>query len=334
MAIILKDGVVWEIKGKTSDWNPVYKKALLNYLNCLYPLFAKAKDVSEFEFICTLLRVRGLEDSGWDPWVNTVNAMESLMRLKEKINDFETTRHLFLWLYGHIVEASEPYEIVSNLINIIEGNRFVVINFPDKKKGNYKLPQSPSDKISELIKRAKIIGMPDSVFPFRDVFDRKLRNAIFHSDYVLYGDEVRLPGGYGTKYSHAEVDSLINKSLAYFESFKNLMSSFVKSYEEPNVISINPKCSPDPEEKAITIIRKGQGVVGLKDNWTEEEIKMGKVPFLIGRFMRYENEMLDRSRYLTVLPENRIDKFNKLLGILPKFIRKKIVKLAEGKRWF
>lgn len=30
-------------------------------------LFNNAKDADEFEYACTLLRVRGVEDFGWDP---------------------------------------------------------------------------------------------------------------------------------------------------------------------------------------------------------------------------------------------------------------------------
>lgn len=48
-----------------------------------------------------------------------------------KIRDFETQRYLFLWLYGHIIEASEPYEIAANLITIIDGERFNINNFKE-----------------------------------------------------------------------------------------------------------------------------------------------------------------------------------------------------------
>jgi hypothetical protein len=34
-------------------------------------LFAQAKAADEFEYACALLRVRGVEDYGWDPLVGT-----------------------------------------------------------------------------------------------------------------------------------------------------------------------------------------------------------------------------------------------------------------------
>ena len=330
----VKEGRKWSIVGNVRGWNAVYKDATIRYLNSFDPLFEKAKDISEFEFINTLIRVRGLQDAGWDPWENTVKAFDCLTKLEKRIKDFETIRHLFLWLYGHIVEASEPYEIIANLMNIIEGKRFIIRNFPDKQMGKYSKPQTPSEKIEHLTNMAYKIKMPDSIFPFTDVFDRELRNAIFHSDYSLHGGEVRLSRGYGKIYTHEEIQSLINKGLAYFEAFKNLMTLHIRSYQVPKVISVHPEFSKDSDEKAITIIRTGYGLVGLKDNLTPEELKKGKIPFRTGRFFRYETKMLDKDPALTVLPLNRIEKFNRMLKLLPKFIRRRIVKIAEKQKWF
>jgi len=333
MAILVRnESGIWEIRGKTKD-PLIYRNSVEKYLNCFDPLFEKAKNKSEFEFIFTLFRFRGLQDAGWDPWENTLEAFDRLTRLKMKIRDFKTIRHLFLWLYGHIVEASEPYETVANLINIIDGKRFTGTNFPPKKIGKYIVPKSPSEKIDTLIKMATKINMSDSVFPFQDVFDRELRNAIFHSDYVLYGNEVRLPK-VGTKvYSHDEIQSLINKALAYFATFKNLISIHIKSYQSPKVISVHPEFDSDPRVKAKTIIRKGYGLAGLKDNWTIDELKKGEEIFRMGKFFKYEIEMLNKNPMLAVLPPNRIEKVNKVLKFLPKFLSRKILRILEKKKW-
>lgn len=324
----------WEIKGKTKGWNPVYRDSLPKYSRCLGPLFEKARNKSEFEFICTLLRVRGVQDAGWDPWDTFLKIFDSLTRSAKKIRDFQTQRHLFLWLYGHIVEASEPYEIVANLITIIDGGRFNINNFPDTQRGKYKKPQSPSEKIDKLVKIANKINMSDSIFPFQDVFDRELRNAIFHSDYALYRGEVRLPKGYGKVYSHGEIQTLINKALAHLNALKNLISGYIRSCQSPKIIPVHPEFSKVPQEQAITIVRKGYGLVGLKDNWSIDELKRGRIPFRIGRFLKYERNMLDKDPTLAVLPRNRIEKVNKILKILPKFLSRKIVKIAEKHKYF
>lgn len=46
----------------------------------------------------------------------------------------------------------------------------------------------------------------------------------------------------------------------------------------------------------------------------------------IGRFRKYELDILNKKRSLTSLPTDRIKKVNKILRILPKLIRKYIVK--------
>lgn len=172
--------------------------------------------------------------------------------------------------------------------------------------------------------------------PFHDVFDRELRNAIFHSDYSLYGGELRLTGaklGVERVYKHDELSVLFNKALAYFETFKILMSTYISSYQIPKIIPVHPDFSNDPEEEAVTIIRKGYGLVGLKDNWTLEQIKRGKIPFRMGRFLRYEVRMLDKNPILAVLPPNRIKRINSILRFLPNFWRKEIIKFIEKRNW-
>jgi hypothetical protein len=47
----------------------------------LHDLFEAAKEGDEFEFACTLLRVRGTEDVGWDPFVETSRLVEDLTAL-------------------------------------------------------------------------------------------------------------------------------------------------------------------------------------------------------------------------------------------------------------
>ncbi len=91
-----------------------YREALERYLNRFDLAFSAALQRSEFEFICCLLRVRGLQGPGWDPYKTTLRAISALVELHEKHNDGEAARHLGLWVYGHTVEASEPYELLAN----------------------------------------------------------------------------------------------------------------------------------------------------------------------------------------------------------------------------
>ena len=265
-----KDGN-WEWEPTRKHINPVYKEALVKYLNNLDPLFNKAKEKCEFEFVLSLLRIKGIEDPGWDTYENTQEVFRCMSYLKTKIKDFNTIRHVYLWLYGHIVEASVPYEILANLINAISGKRFIIDNFPDKARGKHTIPLLPAEKIDKLKEMAAQANINWFVLPLEDFFDRELRNAIFHSDYTLYEGEVRIRKPIKV-YSTDEISSLINKALAYHEAFSSLYLIHIGLYQEPKRIPVHPAFSRDPGEEALTIIRKGYGLIGIKDNWTNPSL--------------------------------------------------------------
>lgn len=73
--------------------------------------------------------------------------------------------------------------------------------------------------------------------------------------------------------------------------------------------------------------------MGIKDNWTSEQIKQGHIPFIMGRYLRYEGKMLEKDPRLTILPPNRIKRINMFLKIIPEFLRKKVVPLIEKTGW-
>src|SRR6266853_2588101 len=149
----------------------VFNESVLQYLNSFDLAFRSAKSACEFEFVHTLLGVKGMMDSNWDPFETTRRAIPAVVKLYDKIEDFETERHLALWTYGHIVEASEPYERLANLIAVSQGERFKVCRFPPHKNGR---PQSPGEKIRNLEEQAKTAGIPSVVNPLKELWDREL----------------------------------------------------------------------------------------------------------------------------------------------------------------
>jgi hypothetical protein len=59
----------------------------------------------------------------------------------------------------------------------------------------------------------------------REIWDRELRNAIFHSDYSVHGAEVRFKkDGYPQVYGHEQITTLVNRALAYFDALRFLGS--------------------------------------------------------------------------------------------------------------
>jgi len=290
------DAGVWQYVGGRlpSRWDPAYAESVVRYLTALDAAFTRARHACEFEFLCALLRVRGVKSPGWDPYEATTRMFKNLVGLSNKIRDFELRRHLHLWLYGHMVEASEPYELLANLISISTGGRYHYTWFPPKWGQR---PQSPGEKIQSIAEMAATAGMAQVVEPVKEIWDRDLRNAIFHSDYALYGTEVRILSPV-RRYMHEDIMTLLNRALAYFESIRNLHRMHIAAYDAPRVIDVHPEFSEDPEEKAVVIVREGHGAVGLKDNWTPEQLRAGKIPFCIGQFYPDESQALSRDLVL------------------------------------
>src|SRR5436305_582137 len=114
--------------------NVDFVEALPRYMTALDPAFIQARERSEFQFLLCLLRIRGVKDAGWEPYETTCRAVTSVCAVHRQVEDYEAKQHLALWLYGHILEASEPYELLANLIAVAGGDGFRLERFPVPKK--------------------------------------------------------------------------------------------------------------------------------------------------------------------------------------------------------
>lgn len=292
---------------QTGDWQVVasdeererrhdYVDALPRYLNCFEPLFSRARNSDEFQFILALLGIHSLQDAGWVPYESTLAGIRSATDLHNRTDDPVAARHLKLWIYGHIVEASAPYDLLANTIQIARGERARSTWFP----GGDGRPLSPGTKINALGAWAQADGHSDVGQLLGEMWDRELRNAIFHADYALQGAEVRLPQA-GNLRTGDQVEELAGKATAYHEAVSGLRRFHLRSYTEPKRISA-ASFSPDPNEQAIVIVRKGEGATGLKDAYTADEIAAGKITFRYATLFPGEREMLEADHDLAVLP--------------------------------
>jgi hypothetical protein len=282
----------------------IHDEALARYLTAFDPAFTRAKEECEFEFILTLLRVRGVQDAGWDPFDSTRDAIAAVRRTGNKISrrprNFVGARHLQLWLYGHIVEASEPYEILANLIDIAAGGQFIAWRFPDENGR----PVAVGRKIRAIDEAAAAAGVQQVTNPLHEVYDRPLRNAVFHADYSLHGGEVRLPRD-ATRYTHEQIMERVNQALAYFDALTILFDTQIRSYDTPRRIPVSPTFAQGAREDATVISRRGHGLVGLKHSLTDAELNAGGITWRIGIFTGGEIARLNADQQLALLPERR-----------------------------
>ena len=213
-------------------------------------------------------------------------------------------RHLALWLYGHIVEAFEPYELIANLLEVAGGGHYNwgQTNFPPKLSG---APRSPGEKIQALKNVAVKVGFPDVVVPLEEAWDRDVRNAVFHADYALYGDELRLMGPPPKVVSRDRRLVLIDRALAYQSSLDTVFRVYVGGYTQPRRIRSSEHFDGPPGLEWIVIVRGGHGAAGVKDAWATYDEETRRIPLRIGRFYEDEIVLLNQDPSLAMLPRRQ-----------------------------
>ena len=291
------DTGAWKIEATAEERKrkPDYLEALPRYLTSFDPMFAKAKD-QEAQFILALLGIYGFQSAGWVPYDTTIAAVQSVTRLHNETNDRGAAQHLKLWIYGHIVEAAAPYDLLANVIQVGREKPARRTWFP---AGNGP-PVSPGKKIETIGEWASQDGNAEVGKLLGQIWDRELRNAIFHADYALDGAEVHLPGGGGFR-TGDEIEELSGKATAYHDAVAGLRSFHLHSYTEPKRIPAGA-ISADPDEELVVIVREGDGAVGLKDGFTPEELAAGAIRFRYAKVSLDEVELLEDDPQLAKLP--------------------------------
>jgi len=190
----------------------------------------------------------GRQEAGWDPYETTMRAVPAMQRLHALIPAgdewYETSRHLALWTYLHALEASEPYAKLADLLDVANGGSTYVLRFPDVPYGRARSggtrttrPQRHDEKVKELRRLASAADLSNVLGPLDEVWDRDLRNAVFHADYSIHGAETRIPR-IDRSYTHDEIQTLVNQGLASHEALALLRRMYRRSYAEPVTLPI------------------------------------------------------------------------------------------------
>jgi len=203
--------------------NAEFSRRVRRFADILNPLFAQQNTNSTstlFEQVCTLVRAGGLKDTGWDSYSESKSLLDDLSRLMTRVendNAFlnweDTQARLALLSYGHMIEMNLPYELIVNLLRVRCGEQYcmepfahlgrkVIRNINGVKYVVDVVPASPLSKMKEIQKWADKCGMSDVGVALSGIYDNVIRNAFFHSDYVIHNKSMRLLAA--SRYSSAE----------------------------------------------------------------------------------------------------------------------------------
>jgi hypothetical protein len=255
--LIRDENGTWRWESPPPDTtNTEYAKVMPIYFTAYDRLFIAAKKRSEFEFLYAI--VEFVENSNQDPFETTKRTFREMLKLHDQAEGF-AANVLSLWLYGHMVEASYPYQVVGDLASIAAGQQHQLHVFPPNDKGE---EMGPGPKITQIEEILKPLRMKACVKPMREAWHSNLRNALFHSNYALIGSDIFLPEK-GIMMPFEDAMKRVNRAIASFNAFEGVLNAHRSFYPESIKIEVPIGRARYPNERATVVVREGYGPVAL-----------------------------------------------------------------------
>jgi hypothetical protein len=214
------------------------EEARARYISLMAPLFLPESptDPDIIQLFASLLRVSGMEETGWDPYTESRGMLDDLNRLMQipLPEDRFPDRNLTTWRIGilfylHIVEMSAPYELITNLLRYrlkkgYSPNPFYDFLNKDERKRAAKVGLFPHKKI-EIISRLGRESDLNLDEIFSDFYYGPFRNAVAHSDFIFTENDFRSrPDGFGKSFKIplSKVDTMLTNAKAFISAFFSL----------------------------------------------------------------------------------------------------------------
>jgi hypothetical protein len=232
-----------------------------SYAKQLDALLTKAKERDECEYILSLLRVRGEQAEGWDPLGESHEAVQDYLALINAPLQEVTKVRLGLLTYCHITEIDAVYELLANMLVVTRGDRYSMIPFANYTESTGKPARDPIQRIDALKEMEGQLGGTSLASMFETFFNNKVRNAFYHSNYMIHADEFRyFDKGRAAKIPLGDVMSWVGHAIAFYLKFVAVYIRHRTSYTEPKIIT--GRLAPGMNIKVL--VEPGYGVVGLE----------------------------------------------------------------------
>ncbi len=249
----------------------------INLTKLLVPLFEKAKETDEFEFGCTILRIKGVEGPGWDPLVESSQFMNQISSLLQAPLESYLKARLLLSLYCHATEIDDVYRIISNLLLIIKGERYSTDYFHYVKDKNGNKVKYPSQRIEVIKNLAQDSGFEEISKIMEYFLVKNVRNAFYHSDYILHNETFNIRHGEGVL-----IDGIITPAVPLdwlvpraklginfaFETI-GLTQKYKRSYKKEKIVSARILSDGGVDNMLLTVDKK-IGLTGFRSLTKEE----------------------------------------------------------------
>lgn len=169
---------------------------------------------------------------------------------------------LLLLAYCHAIEMNFSYDLIANMIQISQGERYCT-NWFDKEFSPLlkKEPATyPNHKIARIKEWAKLAQLEKINEFLSEILLKDVRNAFDHSEYVLYGDEFRIikVGKQPIVYKLSELIPKLEFGINFVLVLIDLTKEATLTYKENKIVP--SRLETDPNMNMVLI---GDPKIGL-----------------------------------------------------------------------
>lgn len=220
----------------------IYLRKLSRHLSYLLSF---ARIINELDFAASLGgEFRGMQDAGWATTITAHEVFEEISahpahsrpRSKAEIR-------ILLFLYCQLAEAGGVYETLKNMMGIVTLKPYLLWPFQElvrvRRQPSRVIGPNANATFRDLARTAHAIGMPGLALVLEEAFRDDIRNGIYHADYVIWEDGLRLRrrnGGHATRLTFDEVNVALTKGVGFFDIHRSYMSEATRSFHPARTI--------------------------------------------------------------------------------------------------
>jgi hypothetical protein len=221
-------------------------KEYLGELNAhLSHLYAFARQINELDFAASLSgEFRGAQDPGWNTTITAYEVFKEIsISLQKKAPLAKAELRIILMLYCQLAEAGGVYETLKNICGVVTLKPYLLWPFQElvrvRKEPHRVIGPNANATFRDLATTAKEIGLSRLSSLLEQTFRDDIRNGIYHADYVIWDDGLRLRnrnGGYAAKVPYADVNAALTRAIGFFQLLMDHNEVSVRSFNPPKEI--------------------------------------------------------------------------------------------------
>lgn len=241
-------------------------------------LITWSRSINEIDMAGSLFgEFRGVQDGGWSTVQTAFEVYSELRVLGGKGSPLELPElRQVLCLYAQLAEAGGVYESLANLMGVVEMKPYNLWPFQElvrvRKTPHRIIGPNANTMFRRLAAQAAGIGMIKLSSLLESAFRDDIRNGIFHADYILSRDGLRLRrrnGGYPTVVSFEDLSHAVNIGLSFFQLLSDIQQEARETFRPAKRIvgrfSLNPPM-------AHTVELKDDGAFSISTNSPGSEV--------------------------------------------------------------